>query len=425
MKISIVTFGCKVNQYESELMAESLEKKGHVIVPENFEADVYIVNSCAVTRTAERKVEREVRRIKREHPKSKIVLVGCYPQLAREIPVDVDLVLGNSEKRRIQDYLMSMKKGVYVDRAYWLRDGSVESLQTGFGDRTRAYIKIEDGCDRNCSYCAIRLARGTKIRSKPIEEALKEFQRLLKRGYKEIVITGINIGRYGVDTGEKLVDLLRELDGMPGEFRYRLSSLNPEDVNDEFLNFVSQSTKMCHHLHLSLQSGSDDVLKMMRRNYTSDDYLKIVDRLRTIDPDFSITTDVIVGFPGETEEDFERTLEMVEKVRFSRVHVFRFSPRDGTPASKMKDRIPGNVVKNRSEILSIKAEEIAKLYREKSIGKVRRVLIEKNSNGMARGYDEYYILHEFHTTKKEGFETVEIKSISERGVISRGVHIHR
>ncbi len=421
MKVSIITFGCKVNQYESELMAESLERSGHVIVPQGVEADVYVVNSCAVTNTAERKVEREIRRLRREHPRSKIVLVGCYSQLSRKVPPGVDLVLGNSEKKSISDYISNLREGVYVDRAYWLRDGEIGSLRGGFGERTRAYVKIEDGCDRECTYCAIRLARGNRIRSKPSEEALDEIRRLVERGYREIVITGINVGRYGVDSGERLVDLLDSIERIPADFRYRLSSLNPEDVDEDLLEFISRSSKMCHHLHLSLQSGSNEILKRMRRNYTAEEYLKTVENLRKIDPHFSITTDVIVGFPGETEEDFQRTLELVETAVFSRVHVFRFSPRKGTAAYRMDGKIPGNVIKDRSEILMRKAEEVSRAYRAMSLGKVRRVLIERKVNGLARGYDEYYVLHEFYTSKREGFETVEVKSVSKEGVVS--VHV--
>ncbi len=420
MKVSIITFGCKVNQYESEYIAEALERAGHVVVPKGVEADVYIVNSCAVTNTAERKVEHAIRNIKRRHPSAKVVLVGCYPHIGSKIDV-ADLVLGNSEKKKIVDYIE--RSGRFVEKAYWMSDGIVESVEGGYGERSRAYVKIEDGCDRRCTYCAIRIARGTKIRSKPVRDVVEEVKSLVRKGYREIVLTGINLGRYGYGEDFNLVDLLKEIEKMEGDFRIRLSSLNPEDVTPELVNAFRDFERLCPHLHLSLQSGSDRILEKMGRDYTIEDYLRIVDSLRNIDPDFSITTDIIVGFPGETESDFKMSLEIVEKVIFTKVHVFRFSPKRGTAAASMKEQVPGNVKKERSEILLDLAEKVSKMYRKGSIGKVRSVVIERKINGVALGHDEYYVLHEFKTDRREGIEKVLVKSVTEEGVASRSVDL--
>ncbi len=421
MKISIITFGCKVNQYESEYIAERLEERGHIIVPQEAEADVYIINSCAVTNTAERKVQHEIRRIRRTHPNSKIAVVGCYPQLKPEeaIKDGADIALGNKEKKEIFKYIESLKKGSFVDKAYWLRDGAVESVSSGYAGKTRAFVKVEDGCDRACTYCAIRLARGTKIRSKPLELVVEEVKKLVNKGHQEIVITGINLGRYGVDIGLKLEDLLRQIETIEGDFRYRLSSLNPEDITDGILNVFRNSEKLCHHLHLSLQSGSDRILKLMGRGYTSSDFLKIVEKLREIDEVFSITTDVIVGFPTETAEDFEKSVEIVEKALISRVHIFRFSPKEGTPAAKMKGQLPGNVKRDRATELEKVAREVAKKYRNLLVGRRVRVLIERRRNGFSTGYDEYYQLHEMLGGRPGKLEKVTIVGVTDTGMVSK------
>ena len=393
MKVAIITFGCKVNQYESEYMAELLEGKGHIIVPEEAQAEVYIINSCAVTHTAENKVKNRIRRIKRENPWSRVIVVGCYPQLRPEEPLKAgaDIVLGNKEKKEVWKYIDLNEPIFFVDKSYWLRDGKIEKLKKGYAEKTRAFVKVEDGCDRSCTYCAIRLARGTKIRSKPVNQAVEEVKSLVKMGFKEIVITGINLGRYGTDTGQHLTDLLWEIEKVKGDFRIRLSSLNPEDIDEKIYDYFRNSSKVCHHLHLSLQSGSNRILKKMNRNYTKEEFINIVENLRSIDPHFSITTDIIVGFPGETERDFLESAEAVEKVRFSRVHAFRYSKRSGTPAALMKDQIPGNVKRNRITYLENVAKEVAKEYRKELVGKTVEVLVENKKLGFYHGYDQYYI----------------------------------
>ncbi len=422
-KVRILTFGCKVNQYESELMAEKLEKEGFLVVPDGIEADIYIINTCAVTKEAERKFKQALRRIKREHKSSEIIVTGCYVQLKPEEAkkLEVDMVLGIKEKKDISRYI-NLLNGKKVVRISNVNEEEVlmEKVRGSIEERTRAYIKVEDGCDRSCTYCAIRLARGTKIRSKPLKIVVEEAEELLKRGYKEIVITGVNVGRYGVDIGENLVSLLKSLLKLEGDYRIRLSSMNVEDVSDDLIDLF-QNEKLCPHLHLSLQSGSNRILKLMGRRYTIEQYLKIVEKLRKVDPLFSITTDIIVGFPGETEKDFEETLEIVRKVLFTRVHAFRFSAREGTPASRMKDQIPGNVKKERLEELLKLAKSVSREYRKKGIGKIRRVLIERNIGGISKGYDEYYVHHEFFGGKVGEFQSVLVKYVEDEGIVSKCV----
>ncbi|PLV58315.1 tRNA (N(6)-L-threonylcarbamoyladenosine(37)-C(2))-methylthiotransferase MtaB [Thermotoga sp. KOL6] len=422
--VRIETFGCKVNQYESEYMAEQLEKAGYVVLPEG-NADYYIVNSCAVTQEVEKKVRRFIKNVRKNNKESKIVLTGCFAQLfpneAKKLPVD--MILGISEKKNIVDYLLSMngKKRIFVSEP---NSPVYEKVKGSFEDRTRSYIKVEDGCDNACTYCAIRHARGTKIRSKPIEIFREEFLKMVMKGYKEIVITGVNLGRYGKDLGTDLVELVKSVENIPGDYRIRFSSINVEDVTDRILDLFKSNPRICHHLHISVQSGSDNVLKRMGRRYKVSDFVRVVEKLRDLDPDFSITTDIIVGFPGETEEDFLRTVKLVEEVEFSRVHIFRYSPRPGTPASKFNGVVPEDEKKERMRFLKEKARETSRRYKRKIVGKERRVLAEWYvTKGVLSGYDEYYIKHEFVGEGVGMFHDVKVKSLSEEGVISCRVNM--
>ncbi len=325
--------------------------------------------------------------------------------------------MGNKEKKEIEKYIDLL--GSFVKKAYWIDDSISEMVESGYSNMKRAYVKVEDGCDRACTYCAIRFARGSKIRSKPIELVKEEVKRLLEKGYLEIVITGINLGRYGIDTGERLYDLVKTLDGLEGDFRIRLSSMNPEDVDGKVLEMFKSFDRLVNHLHLSVQSGSNRILERMGRGYTVEDYLKVVENLRKIDPVFSITTDIIVGFPGETEIDFNQTMKLVEDVVFSRVHIFRFSSRKGTIAAKMDGRIPGDLKKRRASELENISKKVSEDYRRSLLGKKLRVLIEKTENGISFGHDEYYILHEFSGGEEGNIEEVIALSITEEGVVSK------
>ncbi|ABR30538.1 radical SAM protein [Thermosipho melanesiensis] len=420
MRVSIITYGCKLNQYESELMTERLENEGYVVVNGEVESDIYVINSCVVTNEATRKVKQQIRRLKKRFPDSKIVVTGCYSQLfARELlEEEVDLILGNKEKKRIESIIENV--GVFVDRTYWNSDDlDEEYVFSSLSERTRAFIKVQDGCTNVCSYCTIRYARGMRIRSKPIELVVSEILRMVNKDYKEIVITGLNLGKYGKDKETSLLNLLKNVVKIKGDFRIRLSSINPEDINDELIKFIVNEEKVCNHLHVPLQSGSTKILEKMRRNYTQSDFLNLAYKLRKEDINFSITTDIMVGFPGETQEDFEETLKVVKEVMFSKVHTFRYSDRPNTLAYKMENKVPGNVKKERAIELDKFSKEVAKEYRKRLVGKSTKVIIESCKNKIYKGYDEYYVLHETSRGNFGNFAYVNIMAVTDEGVISK------
>ncbi|HOQ39721.1 MAG TPA: tRNA (N(6)-L-threonylcarbamoyladenosine(37)-C(2))-methylthiotransferase MtaB [Fervidobacterium sp.] len=425
MRISVITQGCKMNQYESELIIEMLENAGYVVVTdEDPLSDIYIVNSCAVTSEAERKVRQIVRHLRRGNSKAKIILAGCYAQMPRKglegEVLDVDLVLGNLEKKQILSFLD--ESGVHADSDYWKEDNiSFELVENSVEDRSRAFVKVEDGCNNGCTYCVIRSLRGTRIRSKPEEVVLKEIERLVAKKHREIVITGLNLGKYGIDMEGKgnLASLLMKILKMRGDFRIRLSSINPEDLTDELIKIIGNEERICSHLHIPLQSGSTTVLKRMGRNYSVEEFMEKIEKLRALDPLFSITTDIMVGFPGESEGEFEETLELVKNAEFSKVHTFRFSERSGTRAAEFEDQISGNVRKERAELLIKYARNAAHYYREKLIGQNANVLVEGVSNGIYVGYDEYYVYHEINSGALGEFARVKVYSVTEEGVVSK------
>lgn len=429
MKKVYVTFlGCKVNQYEAEYMIEKLEQNGFVISPHPSKADLCVLNTCMVTSEASRKSRQMLRRLRKLNPEALIIATGCYAHLQQQdlLKIGADLVLGNDEKKdlidHIQRYLRKEEmKSVNVSESV---RGVEEKVQSFLSDRTRAYIKVEDGCNEFCSYCIVPFARGYRIRSKVIGTILNEARTLLDNGYKEIVLTGINLGKYGFDQKTSLAILLKSmLEELSGDFRIRLSSLNVQDIDDELIEVFSQSDRICPHLHVPMQSGSNNILLRMNRKYTIEDAYKIFDKLREINSDFSITTDIIVGFPGETIGDFKQTIDMISKVEFSRVHIFRYSSRPGTPASRFDLQIPSDEKERRSKELSKIVEEISKTYREKSIGKLRKVLVEQTRSGISSGYDEYYVKHEFIGGCVGNFEMVVPKRVNGVGMVSTLVNL--
>ncbi len=421
MKISVITHGCKLNQYESELIIEQLENTGHTVISVEDESDIFIINSCAVTGEAERKVRQQIRRIRKNFPNSKIILTGCYATKVDEETLQfVDLTLGISEKKQILDFID--KIGVFVRKDFWRdEDISYEFITNSVSDRTRAFVKVQDGCDNSCTYCSIRTFRGTKIRSKPVSVILREIQELVRRNHKEIVITGLNLGKYGIDLGTNLSTLLREIEKIEGNFRIRLSSINPEDITDEFIDVITDYEKFCPHLHIPLQSGSDKILKAMGRKYNVDHVISVAEKLRSKNPLFSLTTDLIVGFPGESEEDFNDTLKLVRNLELLKVHAFRYSDREGTYASQMPGKIPGNVKKDRVEKLIDVAFNVSIEYRNKLIGKTVTVLVEDSRSGIYSGYDQFYIQHEMSSGKIGEFVKSTVISTTYEGVISRNV----
>lgn len=409
MKIAFHTLGCKVNQYETEAMKEQFAAAGHTIADEEDFADAYVINTCTVTNLADRKSRQYIRRMKRVNPEAVVAVTGCYAQVSPEevsAIEGVDIVAGTGEKQNLLSYIEA-----YCEEARQRprrKDGgraekhirSYEELDTyqscgiitSMESRIRAYIKIQEGCNRFCSYCIIPYARG-RVRSRDLEEIIAEVEGLLSKGFKELILTGINTALYGTDLGYGGIEpLIARLNGLPGDFRIRLSSLEPTVINADYVKGLLAYEKLCPHLHLSIQSGSDNVLRRMNRRYSRAEYLDIVRVLQDFDPLYGITTDIICGFPGETEEDFADSLAMIDEAGFCKVHAFKYSRRKGTPAADMPDQIPGDVKNRRSQALMEKAEEDAARFFERCSGAVRRVLFEEMSrDGQMTGYTDNYV----------------------------------
>ena len=383
MRIAIFTLGCKTNQYESELIRESFEKYGDEIVPFKEKADIYIVNSCVVTHKAESETKKAIRSAMRKNPSAKVILTSCFANLNPDFKMK-NLVLYTGERGKLADFVYKKETSpVNLD---------IEMISQ-FSERTRATVKIEEGCDNFCTYCIIPFVRGNKIMSKSPETVKREIEILAENRYKEVVLTGTEIGKYGEDIGTNLARLLAEIKKVRGIERIRISSIYPTAVTDELIAQIEG--KVVPHLHMSLQSGDDEVLKKMNRNYTAGEYLKIVEKLRKKDPLFSITTDIIVGFPGETEEAFLNSMQMVNTVEFAKVHVFRFSKRPFTPAYFMEETVSENTKKIRARRLSEFAKEVAKRYKEKFVGKTVNVLVEEEINGFFYGFTPRYLRVKF------------------------------
>ncbi|WAM35128.1 tRNA (N(6)-L-threonylcarbamoyladenosine(37)-C(2))-methylthiotransferase MtaB [Caldicellulosiruptor acetigenus] len=400
MKIAFYTLGCKVNQYETQAVAELFKENGFEIVDFDSKADVYVINTCTVTNISDRKSRQAIKKAKKLSPQSIVVVMGCYPQVyLQEVEKieDVDIIIGTKDRQRIVDYvrqyLEDKKKIVAIDGEY-KREAFEELKISEFNEHSRAFIKIEEGCDQFCSYCIIPYARGA-VRSRGLKSIEEEVRRLVQKGYKEFVITGINISAYGKDLDGKvtLIDVIERVNEIEGVKRIRLSSLEPVIMNDEFIERLLGFDKLCHHLHLSLQSGSDKILKLMNRHYTTAQYQGIVDRIREKWEDVAFTTDIIVGFPGETEEDFNATLEFVQKIGFSRIHVFRFSPKRGTKAYEMPNQVDSKEKERRSKIMKEVAANLAYQFHKKFVGNWLEVLIEQDSDfdGYYEGYSGNYI----------------------------------
>ena len=435
MKIAFHTLGCKVNQYESEAMAQAFRRQGHEIVGEGDFADVYVINTCTVTAIADRKSRQYIRLMKRVNPDSVIAVTGCYVQIDPEKVAaieGVDIITGTNEKHSIPGYVeefLAERDKAGTEESPTAKASPVgedagprrcihplgdlseyedSGIVTSAEGRTRAYIKIEDGCDRFCSYCVIPYARGP-VRSRPLGEIVEEARRLIGEGYREIVLTGINTALYGTESrsgrGEGdssgkdegapsgIEPVIAALDSLEGDFRIRLSSLEPAVVNADFVERLFVYDKLCHHLHLSAQSGSDRILAAMNRPYTREEYLEIVRTTRRFDPGYGISTDIIVGFPGEEEKDAEDSRDLIRRCAFCRTHVFRYSPRPKTKAAEIEGQISGKVKGQRSDMLMAAGEEAASDFFRMNRGTVRRVLFEEYlaSEGFLTGFTDNYI----------------------------------
>ncbi|RDY29715.1 tRNA (N(6)-L-threonylcarbamoyladenosine(37)-C(2))-methylthiotransferase MtaB [Romboutsia weinsteinii] len=385
-KVAFYTLGCKVNQYETEAMLEMFKKDGYEQVESEEYADVYVINTCTVTHMSDRKSRQYIRRMKKKNPDAIIAVVGCYSQVSPEEILDIEevnLVMGTNERRTIVEEIKkidSTKKASTVDDIMKVK--AFEEIEVSQSNgKTRAFMKIQDGCDRFCTYCIIPYARGGRVRSRDIESILTEAKTLAENGYKEVVLTGIHVASYGKDLREsqiKLLDVIKKINEIDGIERIRLSSVEPILFTDEFVNEVKNMKKVCPHYHLSLQSGCDETLKRMNRRYTTEEYKVIVDRLRENIPNVAITTDVIVGFPGETNDEFKKTYEFLKDIELSQMHIFKYSPRQGTPAATMENQIDPQMKQMRSDQLLNLSKENFEKFAKKFVGEELDVLFEAN-----------------------------------------------
>lgn len=398
-KAALHNLGCKVNSYETEAMTQLLKKAGYEIVSFQDQADVYIINTCSVTNMADRKSRQMLHKAKKQNPNAVVVATGCYVQTATEKvaqDLSIDLVVGNNRKKDIveilNEYYAEKEAGEQVKEEYVIdinHTDEYEDLEIStVTEHTRAHLKIQDGCNNFCSYCIIPYARG-RIRSRTMESIKAELERLSASGFKEIVLTGINLSCYD-DNGKKLIDVIEMADNVNGIERIRLGSLDPEVVTEDFVERLGKVKKICPHFHFSLQSGCDKTLKAMNRHYTSDEYYEKCQLIRKYIDNPAFTTDVIVGFPGETEEDYISSREFVKKVKFAELHVFKYSKRDGTVAAKMPNRIDEKIKTLRSEDLIKTGEELTKEFRQAKIGQDTTVLFEEK---ILLDNKEYWVGH--------------------------------
>ena len=408
--VSFYTLGCKVNQYETNAMEQQFIKNNYEIVENTQKADIYVINTCTVTNMAERKSRQMLRRVKEINPSAVLVVCGCYAQVAKneleKIP-EIDIILGINEKNEIvqivEKHIEEMAEQDKRSQKAEIEDVSKQKEFLDFGDVTyteknRAVVKVQDGCNMFCSYCIIPYARG-RIRSRKIESVVSEIEKIAKEGIKEVVITGIHVASYGKDfdnenTSKKirLIDLLEAINKIDGIDRIRLSSLEPTIVDEEFATRLSKLDKICDHFHLSLQSGCDETLKRMNRKYTTQIYREAVATLRKYYPEASFTTDVIVGFPGETDEEFAKTYEFLKEIDFYRLHVFKYSPRRGTVAEKMPNQIDGNKKEERSNKLIELSNNAENKHNRNYIGKTVKVLFEEFEDGFFKGHTTNYMM---------------------------------
>lgn len=394
-KAALMTLGCKVNKYESEAVEELLSLAGYQIVPFGDFADVYIINTCTVTAMSDKKSRQMIRRTKKLNPNAIVAVMGCYSQKNPHevLAIDeVNIVLGTNQRalviEEVQNAIPSDKK-IVVDDIMKIRD--FEEMQISHvSDRTRALIKIQDGCDRFCSYCIIPFTRGP-VRSRRMGNILEEVKRLAANGYKEIVLTGIHVASYGKDIGGNLADVISEIEKIKGIERIRTSSVEPIVITKEFMDQIAKAKKFCPHFHLSMQSGSDTVLKRMNRRYDTGEYRQAVEMIREYYPEASVTTDVIVGFPEETMDEFMETKKFLEDIKLYETHIFKYSPREGTKAAMMQDQVSAEEKNKRSDQLIKLSDENKKMYQQQTIGKELEVLFETSDETYYYGHTKNYI----------------------------------
>ena len=429
--VSFITLGCKVNQYDSDAMRTLFIRNGYSQA-EDDDADVYVINTCSVTSVGDRKSRQMVRRIRRAHPHAIIAVAGCYAQLAPEVfeqMGDVDVIVGHQNRSQIVQYVEEARKSdkplnEVVDI---MKVKTFENMEVDpEGEvKTRAFIKVQEGCDNYCTFCIIPYARG-RLKSRQQKDAVEEIKKLVARGYREVVLTGIHLGNYGKDLhdGTSLSTLVAELVKIPDLLRIRLGSIESVELSEELIQIIQNEPKVCRHLHLPIQSGSDSVLKGMNRHYRLPQFKKLIQELREKIPGVALTTDLIVGFPGETEENFKETLETLKEIQFSGIHVFPYSQRTGTPAATYPNQVSNEVKKERVHRVQALEKRIAREYRAQFMGKVVHVLAEEVKNGYYEGLTDEYIRV---TIKSDGIERghmypVLIDTLTEDGLEGHLVH---
>ena len=403
MKVACITLGCRTNQHDTAEMQTLLEQEGFVMVNQREKADAYVINTCTVTQKSDTSSRQAVKKSLELNPDALVVFTGCYAQLnpeeAAALP-GLDLVLGNADKLEIAKLLKTKLR-------LWKKSEVTEIVMSdihkkrifrtipvkNFQGITKAFIKVQTGCDEKCSFCTVVRARGKSV-SDNRGNILNNIQEAINSGFKEITLTGINLGTWGIDTGETFSSLIEDIIQLPGDFRVRLSSINPMEIDNDLIRLIAETEKICSHLHIPLQSGDNNILKQMRRNYTREQYIEVVHRAINTIPNLGLGADVIVGFPGETDAAFENTRKLIEELPFSYLHVFSYSPRRGTEANDYKDDVPGNIKKKRNKILTQLIEEKGLEFRNKSLNTIATVLIEnqrdKNS-GKLKGHTDNYI----------------------------------
>lgn len=430
-RVCFYTLGCKVNQYETNNMKQQFMEAGYEVVEDDKKADIYVVNTCTVTNMSDRKSRNMLKRVKKMNPESIVVAVGCYVQTGKEELdkiEEIDIILGNNEKKEIvsqvEAFMIEKQKSILVSDVMHQKE-FVELGTTTYTDKTRAVIKIQDGCNQFCSYCLIPYARG-RIRSRKKEHIMEEIRQIAQKGIKEVVITGIHVASYGKDLKEdiSLIDVLEEIQKMDGIERIRLGSLEPTLITEEFVDRLKKLNKICEHFHLSLQSGCDATLKRMNRKYTTKEFETSVDLLRKNYPNVILTTDIIVGFPGETEEEFKQTYQFLEKIHFYKMHVFKYSPRKGTKAAEMENQVDGNIKEERSQKLIALSLKNQKEIHQTYIGKIVEVLWEETEDGIVKGHTSNYLMVEAKKTEQlleNEIQTVKIIEIEEEKMMGESL----
>lgn len=416
-KVAFLTLGCKTNQYETNGMIQKFKDSGYEIVEFDDIADIYIINTCTVTNMSDRKSRQVLRQAKKKNQNALVVACGCYVQVAKDeiekFP-EIDLCIGTNEKadivKYVEDYEINRN---CIDLENILYDAKFDEFgSVTYTEKTRAVIKVQDGCDRFCSYCIIPFARG-KVRSRNPENIVSEIKEIAKNGIKEVVITGIHIASYGKDFEKnyRLIDLLEDINKIDGIERIRLGSIEPLLISDEFVERLTKLEKICHHFHLSLQSGCTETLKRMNRRYTIEEFEEIVKRLRNAYEDVILTTDIIVGFPEESEEEFKTTYEFLERIKFYKMHIFKYSPRKGTKAAEMKKQISGDIKEERSKKLLELSDKNENEYLNQYVGKKVEVLFEEKDGEYYKGHTANYIMVKLKTDEDVSNKIIKVNVI--------------